>query len=276
MRNSQKYSDKKADRNKLYEAIRQFTEPSAREARSVQDLGSLDRAHLFLLSRFLAVSSGDQFRDDRWGDVLGEPPKRVIYRFIEAGLIEEVSVVENLVLSHSATELRTVLKGAGLARSGSKAEMARRLASQRPGEAGEKVANTAAFLCTKRGRELAEAALAGYRKEREDAEVAALEALTRGDLRRAASAVVRFEARQVFPRGIGVRWDASEIGRLSEQLWQLNRARPGILSDLFIFCGLYCRYVILLRPYFRVSYGSPEISGHECLLSQAAGTRPRS
>jgi hypothetical protein len=207
-------------------------EDSGQQVESAQGRDSPDQAHLFLLSRFLACSSVDQFRDDRRRDVLGEPPKRAIYRFIEAGLIEEATVAEKLVSSYSAIELRTILKGAGLTGSGSKADMARRFAGQRPGEAREKVARIAAFRCTKRGCELAEAVVAGYRKEREDAEHAVSEALSRGDFGGAADAVVQFEARQVFPRGVGVRWDAPETDRLAREVSLLYQVRPGILDGL--------------------------------------------
>jgi hypothetical protein len=156
-----------------------FTRPKdgKRQHRPAQCHALPDRAHLFLLSRFLTCSSPDQFRDDYWRNVLGKPATHAIHQFIKGGLIEEASVAEKLASSHNTTQLKNMLTSAGLTISGSKAAMAQRFANQRPDEARARVANIAIFRCTERGRELGESVITSYRKEREEAEHAASQAL---------------------------------------------------------------------------------------------------
>ena len=192
----------------------------------------LDPAHLLLLTRFLSPQRIGVPWGAQWDEVLGERVGVAIQRLRDEGLIEEINVEEKLMLFRTAASLRALLKAAGLPTRGSKSELACRFASERTGEAIYIVAGLAAERCSTRSRMLAEAAVEKHRGERMAAEFAALDAMTKGNFAGAARAVVEFETRQVFPRGLNIRWDESEITRLAISLRYLHEAQPTILRDM--------------------------------------------
>jgi hypothetical protein len=214
-------------------AIRSFFEALCRKPKTQEELVSarnaLDRPHMLLLTRFLLPINPEQLDARRWGSVLGEPVASAVKRFVETGLITEASTSDKLEHSLSSKELPAALMQARLKRSGSKADLAKRLANERPAEAANKVAGITAVRCTERGQAVAAESVAADREERKIAEDAVIEALARNDLKTAADAVVRFERAQVFDRGLNVKWDEVEARRLAAEVEAVYRAHPTIL-----------------------------------------------
>jgi hypothetical protein len=196
------------------------------------DTGALDRAHLLLLSKFLLPADPARFGGQQWCEVLGEPAGNAIERYARTGLIRDATLSEKLEHSFTAADLRLALRQAGLPVGGRKAGLARRLADENPAEAASKAAGITTLCCTERGRTLAERAVAEVRKARQIAEDAVVGALIRRNFRGAANAVVQFERKQVFPRGLNVQWNAAEADRLTAEVQQLYRTYPNILRGI--------------------------------------------
>jgi hypothetical protein len=200
------------------------------EASSSADL--LDRAHLFLLTNFLLPAEIHKFGCDRWEGVLGEPPIRAIERFTHHGLIEKADAATKLGIFLSVSDLKSLLRQQGLSDRGSKAEMAQRFFDHQPDKAAEAVSGITAYQCSEHGRPLAEAAVERYKEVRGSAERAVSKALKQRDFAAAAKIVVEFEAAQVFPRGINVKWDADQAAALLADVIELYQARPTILHGI--------------------------------------------
>jgi hypothetical protein len=208
-----------------------FRRPAPREE-PVSVADGLDRAHLLLLTRFLSPTDPEQLRSRQWAPILGESVESAVRRFVTRGLIAKASTAKKLEHSLNAGELRTALKQAGLRHDGPKADLATRLADERPDEATARVAGIIVWSCTARGRALAAEAVSRDREERKIAEDAVLEALLSRDFKTAADAVVQFERNQVFPRGLNVTWDAAECDRLTAEVEEVYRVNPKILRGV--------------------------------------------
>ncbi len=191
-----------------------------------------DRAHLLLLKQFLLPVNPERLNAEQWDSVLGEPTVRAIEHLLGAGLIAQATIAEKLEHFFGAAELRSALSRAGLRASGSKAELARKLAEERRTQAVATVGNIVALSCTERGRALALEAVARNKKEREIVEEAVDRALARKDFATAADAVVRFERNQVFPRGLNVKWAETEARQLAAEVEETYRTCPKILRGI--------------------------------------------
>jgi hypothetical protein len=180
---------------------------------------------MLLLTRFLLPINPEELDPRRWGSVLGEPVASAVKRLVEAGLIAEASTSDKLEHFLSSKELRAALEQARLKRSGSKADLARRLANEGPAEAADRVAGITAMRCTARGRAVAAESVAEDNEDRKLAEDSVVEALARNDFKTAADAVVRFERDQVFDRGLNVKWDEAEARRLAAEVEAVGSGR---------------------------------------------------
>jgi hypothetical protein len=95
----------------------------------VQQHSALTKPELVLLSKFQTPSPPRAYGvNGFWEGALGEPPEKVIQRFISQGLITEAPT-ETYVNSLSVKELRTHLKTLGVTASGKREELVRRLAA---------------------------------------------------------------------------------------------------------------------------------------------------
>ena len=146
---------------------RLFRRPVPREELDLVTDGP-DRAHLLLLKQFLLPVDPDWLNAEQWDSVLGEPTARAIEHLLEAGLIAEATIPEKLEHFFGAAELRSALSHARLRASGSKAELARRLAEESRVQAVAKVGNMVALSCTERGRALALEAVARNKRGSRD------------------------------------------------------------------------------------------------------------
>ena len=85
-------------------------------------------AHLLLLSKFRDGASTVKYRSaDYWQTALKEKPATVIAQFITEGMLEPGRLPERLDEEFKASDLKSMLRQKGLAFSGRKEELIRRL-----------------------------------------------------------------------------------------------------------------------------------------------------
>jgi hypothetical protein len=190
-----------------------------------------DRAYLLLLSKFMRPADmGDL--PDYWLVPLGESPQVAAQRMIGQGLIEPALMDLKLEIKFKVTELKSILQGAGLKCSGRKADLIARII-EHDLEAIRKTAGSWEVVrCSEAGRALAEKFQAACESERNEAEREVLAFLTQGDFRNAVLRMAKYEAVQVFWRGIDVDW-ANYDPRGHEQTLKIMFAGwPGILQKV--------------------------------------------
>ena len=203
-------------------------------------------AHLLLLSKFLHPKTVDDFAKsdsrieafgdlaklDTWKSVLGESPSSAIKRFVDEGMLGQADIGAQLDYKFKATELKAMLKQRGLPVSGRKEDLINRLLQADVENMKRAVAGLKVFLCSERGREMAEQFLLAEKAKRANLEEQALGYLKQRKFKEASQTVAAYEAKQVFPRGMGVDWKNHNPSRDIEMLRFIFDGRPKILFAL--------------------------------------------
>lgn len=206
------------------------TEQSSVEKKAVDWRTS--EAHLLLMSRFLYAQKAKDAVPPHWEDLLGEPPQRAVDRFVSEGWLVPASLSTKLDRTLNTTEIKRLLKERGLPVSGRKDQGIERLVRVAPEEMAAKVTHLDIMECSVKARAIAERFVAERKAEREGAEVKSIEQLRLGDFKRAILTVAQFEAKQVFPRGLGIDWTKPETESDIELLNVIFESRPKILNGL--------------------------------------------
>ncbi len=196
------------------------------------------KAHLLLLSKFIQAHRPDDFAksadwENIWKNVLGEPSKQAIKRFVDEGMLMTATDLNDLLsYKYKVTELKDMLKQRGLPVSGRKEEMIERLVQADPDGMRKAVAGLTLLKCTQHGHEIAEQYLEAEKEKRAKVERQVMEYLTRRKFREASLAVAGLEAEQVFPRGIGIDWKRHNPNHDIEMLKTIFESKPKILVRL--------------------------------------------
>ncbi len=193
--------------------------------------GKKSNAHLLLLSKFVHPRKTEYFENDSWKDVLGEPPKHAIERFIKGGLIEEPNLIGTLSGGFFGNELKDMLKKRGLPVSGQKDEMIQRLVDADPNHMKKIAAGLTVLVCTQHGKELADEYITAEKGRRVQVEQQTIECIKERDFKKASSTVFTYEAEQVFPRG-GIDWGSHNPDREIGLLNTIFNNTPKILAKL--------------------------------------------
>lgn len=174
-------------------------------------LNGLDPSHRLALSRFLSPCNAHGGIPEYWESVLGEPPQKVIDRFVAVQWLVPASLVACIEHMFTASSLHDLLKDRGLKVSGRKAVLIDRLvAADRDGM--EKAVSHADLLEVAPSiRLIVEGFVAAAKAEHIGAMEQSLLLLREGRIEDAVSEMARYEARQVFPRGMGMNWTCSKI-----------------------------------------------------------------
>jgi len=190
------------------------------------------KAHWHLLGQFVREHAVDDFRDDRWQPVLKEHPRRAIDRFLKEGLLVKGGLADQLAYKCKVGDLKEALKASGLKLSGRKEELIARLIDGNPAVAQTLASGVTVLVCSEAGRLLAEQYLAQQSQQRAEAERKSLELIRARRFKEASCVVADFEARQVFPRGMGNDWEHHNPARDVMVLTAIFQRKPGILSGL--------------------------------------------
>ena len=184
-------------------------------------------------NRFEAFAASDYWKN-QWDNILGEPSKQAINRFIDEGMLADVTDLNDLLsFKYKVTELRDMLKERGLPVSGRKEAMISRLVQADPEGIKKAVAELSLIKCTQRGHEIAEQYLAAEKERRAQVEHQVMEYLISRKFQQASLTVAAYEAEQAFPRGIAINWKQYDPKRDIEMLNTIfDNEPPKILAHL--------------------------------------------
>jgi len=217
--------------------------PSQVQRARVKSDWKTSRAHQLLLTKLTSATDPESWsHSDAWAQVLGESPIDAAAHFTQEGLVEPAGLKSILEMNNSQIQLKAKLKERGLKVSGKKEELAARLAGVDPEGIKVLIGQRTFLTCTAKGQELAERFRAEFMAERTAAENTSLELFKIGQLEEACGAMLAFEAKQVFPRGLGINWHCYNGSHEKAVLKHIATARPGILI------GLGESFLQVLRP----------------------------
>lgn len=174
-------------------------------------------AHLLLLSAYAKPRA--EFTDgqcnnhgwDEWKHALRESPRTAFRRFVDEGFVAPSDLAGKLDYGFKVTELKPLLKEAGLSVSGKKQELIARLIESAPQTATALVKDWKIFQCSEQGLAL----VAQYNQSQVEAkkamELQTIAALQARNFRQAAEMRTRYEADQVFARGMGIDWSNHDV-----------------------------------------------------------------
>ncbi len=163
------------------------------------------KAHLLLLSKFIHANRFEDFaRHDywknMWNNVLGEPSKQAIKRFVDEDMLMTTADLNDLLsYKYKVTELKDMLKQRSLPVSGLKDELIQRLAQADPDGMKKAVAELSLLKCTQRGHEIAEQYLVAEKEKRNKVERQVMEYLTNRKFKETSLTFAAWEKDQVFP-----------------------------------------------------------------------------
>lgn len=191
------------------------------------------KAHLLLLSKFLVARSLSAYKqaDDYWKPVLGETATQAITRFRKDGMVEPAPLADILSSQMTVAKLKPLLQDRGLPVKGKKANLIESLIAADPTAAQRLVTDKDIYTCSSKGRAIAEPFVQQQKDERLHAEQSSLEAIQSGNYRTASRIVRRYEAAQVFPRGMGIDWSRDNPAE-EEYLRTIGSVTPKALDKL--------------------------------------------
>lgn len=190
-------------------------------------------AHWLLLSKFLHPQNLENFaQSDIWESVLDEKPSQAIKRFLKEGLLEIAELENVLDYKYTVADLKKILTKYGLPVSGQKNDLIKRLTTTEYDSMKKATEGLTVLICTRRGRELSGEYLANEKINRSKTETQVLEYIKNRMFQEAVLAVVAFEAKQVFPRGMGIDWKNHNTNHELEIINIIFSSKPKILSKM--------------------------------------------
>jgi len=191
------------------------------------------QAHLLLLSKFLRGQEADRYDGaEDWTTVLGQPVQKAIRRFVDDGMLVAMDVAELAGYRLMVAELRSMLKESGLPVSGRKAELISRLIANDRGRLEKAVAGPAVLRCTAPGKGVVEEYLAAEEAKKYSLKTSVYQMLQGRRYRDASLAVAKYEAAQVFPRGINIDWGHYDPGSDELELRRIFEHTPKTLGSV--------------------------------------------
>ncbi len=191
------------------------------------------RAHLLLLSKFLNPRTVEDFsQPDDWRAVLREKPQKAIERLLTDGMLIDAGLAGRLAYRFNVTDLKVKLKSKGLPVSGRKEALIERLIKADFKGMEREVQGLRVLQCTEVGDKVAQRYLADEKAEREAFERQVLEYLRQREFKEASSSMAAFEAKRVFPRGMGIDWSNYDTDRDVAILRMIFQDKPKILARL--------------------------------------------
>ena len=189
--------------------------------------------HLLLLSKFLRGADPESFEDrEYWKPALKESPRKAIKRFLEEGMLEPAALQELVDYKFKVSDLKSILKQGSLKVSGRKSELIDRLIAADENGMRKATKNISLLKCSERARAVAKGYLVREKEKRSQTENKVLVALRVRDFDKACSTVVKYEAKQIFPRGLGIDWNNYDCRRDIAALKTIFNQRPAILKGI--------------------------------------------
>lgn len=190
-------------------------------------------AHILLLSKFLNGQEIDYFtRWGNWEQALNEAPQKAIQRFVGEGMLETADLETVVSYKYKVSDLKSLLKQRGLAVSGTKDELVKRILQADEAGMARITSGMRLLTCTQTGRETAQQYLDSEKEKHLQVEQKVIGYLVKRMFKEASLAVAEYEAGQVFARGMGVDWRRYNPNRDIQILQNIFENRPQILNRL--------------------------------------------
>jgi len=186
--------------------------------------------HLLLLSKFIRPHGSDDFLSERWAEVLGEQALWAISKFQKDGYLQEASLSEKLDYKYIVSDLKAILKEKGLKHTGNKGDLIERLITADQSGMQDSVNGLSVWILSSIGNSLAEEFITYLETERGKAEAEVLTHLKNKRFREASSCMAAYEARQVFPRGIGIDWTKYDTKQDEKILTYIFTQAPKLIN----------------------------------------------
>jgi hypothetical protein len=191
------------------------------------------KAHLLLLSKFIYPREPKYYYDqDNWARVLNEPAQKSIKRFINENMLVNADLEYRVSYKYKVHELKELLKQRGLSISGIKKELVSRIVLADRDRTSKLVADVEHLLCTQSGREIAQKYISEETDKRNKVEQQVMILLKKQMFEEAIVEVSKYEAEQVFPRGIGIDWKHYDTKREIAIMNLIFKGKPEIMSKL--------------------------------------------
>ena len=147
--------------------------------------------------------------DERWQEALGEAPAHAVQRLVAEDLLASADSGTKLKLAFSEPGLKFLLRQMHLSTDGDRDALVARLLRHDPQGMRAHTRELDIYQCTPAGRDVALAYRRERTAERQSVENETVARLERGDYAGALQLAGVYEARQMFPRGSGIRWAES-------------------------------------------------------------------
>ena len=160
------------------------------------------------------------------------------------GMVVRPTAVQRLEGDLTLAQLKGLCRSRNLKLSGKKPELVARLAETDLSEIDQLAPLGDKYICSKAGRELAEAYKQRMKSEKLDTQLRSADLLDARDIKGAVKLVCEYEARQVFQRGMGVNWTSGTEGLpvvksiYSAQKAFLHAVSPGDLANIRLVAAL--------------------------------------
>jgi hypothetical protein len=189
--------------------------------------------HLLLLSKFVHGQEIDYFvKWGNWEQVLNESSQKAIKRFVDEGMLTNADLETIVSYKCKVTDLKNLLKQRGLAVSGNKDELTKRIVQSDKAGMLKLTEGVKLLVCTQAGCEIAEQYIASQKEKRLKVDQQVMDCLAKRMFREASLAVAKYEAGQVFSRGMGVDWKHYNPNRDIQILQHIYGNKPEILNKL--------------------------------------------
>jgi hypothetical protein len=189
--------------------------------------------HLLLLSKFLNSQEIDYFTKlGNWEQALNEVPQKAIERFVDEGMLEIADLETIVSYKYKVSELKSLLKQRGLAASGTKDELVKRILQADEAGMSKLTVGIKLLTCTQTGREIAQQYLDSEKEKHLKVEKQVIGYIVKRMFKEASLAVAEYEAGQVFVRGMGVNWKHYNPNRDIQILQNIYKNKPQILNKL--------------------------------------------
>ena len=200
-------------------------------------LNTLSQAHQMLLAQFRTareVPTSGFFAGHavaEWNAALRQSLSAAVKALISQGLLRAATSQEILESTLKVPEIKDQLRKLSLPLSGKKVELVERLAQADPALAKSLAKGRLLHKSTAEGTQQITDFLKATEAARSAMEDSVTHLLAHGDYREAAHTLARFEAAQVFPRGMGVDWAHYDTARDEKVLELIFAQLPQSLSN---------------------------------------------
>lgn len=194
---------------------------------------TLNREEVFLLSKFQKFQEPREFKTEFWQSVIKKSINKIIDNFLENGFLEKADLQTVLAHKCKMDELKRRLKNKNLKTSGKKENLIERLLDCAHNELQKEYATVNLYRCSEVGMTLVNQFIEGENRRREESEHIVINELKERNFVKAIREVVKFEASEIIPRGMGIDWKNYNLEQIDvETLTNIFKSKPKILSDV--------------------------------------------